>query len=415
MRILNRSHVPWVIFVVLATVAASWIYIGNFHPRRLPTGFGLPPALVQEPSEHHSVGGTPVGLIFGTIAFAIFIFATLFSARKRVVLWRLGTLQRWMRAHIWLTLLTVPLVLLHSGFRLGGPMTMLLMALYTIVMVSGVYGLVLQHQMPHIMKERLPAETVFEQIPHIRAQLVAAAAKMRDSFKPVPPQRTDAGAPAPSTIKSVTSGSTPMASIGGEISTPTARAKTVVGSTITAAPINPATAAASGATEMRSEAFPPSLASATPARPASAQAQGSGVLDVSRNISTSQPKTPAPTTPVAPQKSAAPAGNPESEAALGEFLERQVLPYLSASRGKKFRLSNGRYSDETFRFVKLQVTEAYRSRVEEIQSWCDERRMLDLQTKLHHWLHSWLFVHVPFSFLLLILTGWHAFVTLFYY
>jgi hypothetical protein len=24
-------------------------------------------------------------------------------------------------------------------------------------------------------------------------------------------------------------------------------------------------------------------------------------------------------------------------------------------------------------------------------------------------------VHVPFSFLLLILTGWHAFVTLFYY
>src|SRR6266404_2417318 len=415
MRILNRSHVPWVIFVVLATVAASWIYIGNFHPRRLPTGFGLPPALVQKPSGHHSVGGTPVGLIFGTIAFALFIFATLFSVRKRVVLGRLGTLQRWMRANIWLTLLTVPFVLLHSGFRLGGPMTMLLMALYTIVMVSGVYGLVLQHQMPHIMKERLPAETVFEQIPHIRAQLVAAAAKMRDSFKPVPPQRTDAGAPAPSTIKSVTSGSTPMASIAGEISTPTARAKTVVGSTITAAPINSATAAASGATEMRSEALPPSLASATPARPASAQAQGSGVLDVSRNISTSQPKAPAPTTPVAPQKSAAPAGNPESEAALGEFLERQVLPYLSASRGKKFRLSNGRYSDETFRFVKLQVTEAYRSRVEEIQSWCDERRMLDLQTKLHHWLHSWLFVHVPFSFLLLILTGWHAFVTLFYY
>ena len=78
-------------------------------------------------------------------------------------------------------------------------------------------------------------------------------------------------------------------------------------------------------------------------------------------------------------------------------------------------MSNGRYSDETFRFVKLQVTEAYRSRVEEIQSWCDERRMLDVQTKLQHWLHGWLFVHVPVSFLLLILTGWHAFVTLFYY
>ena len=412
MRILNRSHVPWVIFVVLATVAAFWIYIGNFHPQRLPAGFGLPPELVQKPSEHRSVGGTPVGLMFGTIAFAIFIFATLFSARKKVVLWRLGTLQRWMRAHIWLTLLTVPLVLLHSGFRLGGPMTMLLMALYTIVMVSGIYGLVLQHYMPHSMKERLPAETVFEQIPHIRAQLVAAAAKMRDSFKPAAPQRTDAGAPAPSAAKSVTSGSTPMASIAHELSTPTARAKTVVGSTITAAAIKPATAAPSHETEMKSEASQPSVAVATPAPPAPAQAQASGVPDVSRNIPASLPKAPSPPTP---QKPAAPVGNPESEAALGEFLERQVLPYLSARRGNRFRLSNSRYSDETFRFVKLQVTEAYRSRVEEIQSWCDERRMLDLQTRLHHWLHGWLFVHVPLSFLLLILTGWHAIVTLFYY
>ncbi len=100
---------------------------------------------------------------------------------------------------------------------------------------------------------------------------------------------------------------------------------------------------------------------------------------------------------------------------LIEFLDQQILPYLSAKRGEKFRLGNSRFSDDTFRSLKAQVTEAYRSRVEEIQSWCAERRMLDLQTKLHHWLHAWLFVHVPFSFLLLMLTGWHAFVTLFYY
>jgi len=398
MRVFNRSHLPWLIFVVLATVAASWVYIGNFYPEHLPAGFGLPPALVQKPSEHRSVGGTPLGLIFGTIAFAIFVFATLFSVRKKVVLWRLGTLQRWMRAHIWLTLLTIPLVLFHSGFRLGSPMTTLLMVLYAIVMVSGIYGLVLQHQMPHIMKERLPAETVFEQIPHIRAQLVTAAVKMRDSFKPVPPKKTDASAPAPSTIKSVTSGSTPMASTAGEFSTPTARAKTVVGSTITAAPINPATTAASGAAEIKSESPPPSVASAASERPASAQVQGSGA-----------------STPVAPQKSVTPASDRDSEVVLIEFLDQQILPYLSAKRGEKFRLGNSRFSDDTFRSLKAQVTEAYRSRVEEIQSWCAERRMLDLQTKLHHWLHAWLFVHVPFSFLLLMLTGWHAFVTLFYY
>ena len=377
MRIFNRSHVPWLIFVVLATIAASWIYFGNFHPRRLPAGFGLPPWLVQKPSEHRSVGGTPLGLTYGTIAFAIFIFAILFSVRKRVVLWRLGTLQRWMRSHIWLTLLTIPLVLLHSGFRLGGPMTTLLMALYVIVMVSGIYGLALQHQMPRIMKERLPAETVFEQIPHIREQVVAAAEKMRDSFKPTPPKRTDAGAPAPSPVKTVTSGSTPMASTAGDVSTPTARAKTVVGSTIIAAPLNPSPSVAAVGTATKPEApLPGAVASAKP-----------GAAE----------------------------GDADSEAVLVEFLERQVLPYLKAKRGERFRLGNSRFSDDAFRFVKLRVPEVYRSRVEEIQAWCDERRMLDLQTKLHHWLHAWLFVHVPFSFLLLMLTAWHAFVTLFYY
>ena len=105
----------------------------------------------------------------------------------------------------------------------------------------------------------------------------------------------------------------------------------------------------------------------------------------------------------------------DSQAALTEFLERQILPYLAARRGYKLRLGNARFSEDTFRFVRLRITEAYRMRVDEIQAWCDERRMLDLQIKLHHWLHAWLFVHVPISFLLLMLTGWHAFVTLFYY
>ena len=38
----------------------------------------------------------------------------------------------------------------------------------------------------------------------------------------------------------------------------------------------------------------------------------------------------------------------------------------------------------------------------------DERRRPDLQTKLQHWLHGWLLIHVPISLLLTILTLWHA-------
>ena len=410
MRIFNRAHVPWFIFVLLATVAAIALYVANFHPQRMPAGIHLPAYVIQKPSEHRSVGGTPLGLIFGAISFAIFIFATLLGVRKKVALWRLGTLQRWMRAHIWLTLLTVPLVLLHSGFRLGGPMTTLLLALYAIVMVSGIYGLILQHQMPHLMKERLPAETVFEQIPHIRSQLYMAAEKLRDSFRPVPPKKTDAGAPAPSPAKSVTAGSTPMSSTAGDLSTPTARAKSTVGSTITAEPISTSAATATEATEAKaSEIAPPVAEVADP---------GAQKIPSPPAITSAQPPAASAATTVAKPATATAAKlapDPASEAALVEFIERQILPYLSARRGEKFQLNNPRFSDDTFRFAKLRVAEAYRSRVEEIQVWCDERRMLDLQTKLHHWLHAWLFVHVPFSFLLLMLTAWHAFVTLFYY
>ena len=453
MRITNWKHFPWLVFVCLATIAAGLLYVANFHPDRMPPGIHVPPSFIQTASEHHSVGGTPLGLTFGAISLGIFVFAALLSLRKKIPLWRVGTVQRWLRAHIWLTLLTIPLVILHSGFRLGGPMTTLLMALFAIVMVSGIYGLVLQHLIPRLMKERLPAETVFEQIPHIRSQLAVAAEKMRDSFKPAPPKKPDAGAPAASAAV--------MASTKGGVSTPVARAKSVTGSAPTAAPVVAATTTVSTAPAAKSaEPVEPAVPAAANAAVAPAAPKAETIGTPTARVQSEPPgepvarasvpagDEPAPTPPVAPaapppEKPAAPAaakpvppaaakpaaakpaaapakpapppGDPQSEAALVEFIDRQVLPYLKAHRGDRMRLGNARFSDDTFRFIKLRVAESYRSRVEEIQVWCDERRMLDLQTRLQHWLHGWLFIHVPFSFFLLLLTMWHAVVTLFYY
>src|SRR5256714_7394813 len=442
MRIVNRVHLPWFIFVVAATFFATWLYIGNFTPQTLPSAQRLPDSLLQKPSEHHRVGGTPLGLIFGTLALSIFVFAALLGVRKKIVLWRIGTLQRWLRAHIWMTLLTIPLVFLHSGFRLGGPMTTLIIVLYVIVMVSGIYGLVLQHYMPTVMMERLPAESVYEQIPHIRAQLVAAATKLRDSFKPAPLTKPDAGAPAPSVAKVVTAGTAPMASTAADLSTHTARAKSVVGSTITAATIG--APAAKPEEKVPVPRPPESRPPETMGTPTARVPEGAPVPAGTEKITgvapaAVDPKSVAPPTPVpasapvpgekppaapSPQPIAKPAApatkviaatESDSEAALLEFLDRQIIPYLSARRGGRMRLGNARFSEDTFRFVKLRVTEAYRDRVDEIQGWCDERRMLDAQTNLHHLLHAWLLVHAPISFLLLMLVFWHAFVTLFKY
>ena len=340
MRIFNRAHVPWFLFVAIATILCLWIYVGNFLPDRLPRGVGLPNALIQSPSGHRNAGGTPVGLVMGSIAFAIFIFAGLLGVRKKLLRLKIGSVQSWMRAHIWLTLLTIPLVLFHSGFRLGGPMTVLLLVLYAIVMVSGIYGLILQHRIPRVMQERVPVETIYEQVPHVRRKLCAAAEQLREAFE------------APGTNK---------------------------------------------------------VLAAAAARTSEALGLASG-----SEYGTANPVRNAVTSAVSVDQAAL-APDQESEAALVEFLDRQVLPYLRSARVTRTGLAKTQFSDDAFRFVKLHVAVPYRGLVEEVQTWCDERRMLDLQTKLHHWLHGWLFIHVPLSFVLIILTAWHAFVTLFYY
>ena len=105
----------------------------------------------------------------------------------------------------------------------------------------------------------------------------------------------------------------------------------------------------------------------------------------------------------------------ESIPVLKGFLDHEALPYLAARRGEKLQLADKRTSDELFRTLKISVTPAWHADVQKIQDWCGERRQLDRQTRLQHWLHSWLFVHAPISLLLLFFAAWHAIVTLFRY
>ena len=107
--------------------------------------------------------------------------------------------------------------------------------------------------------------------------------------------------------------------------------------------------------------------------------------------------------------------DPASETVLLRFINAQLLPYLYVRAGARHRLHHAREASKIFSHLKARVAEPYRPRVEEMQSWCDTRRALDLQVRMQRWLHGWLLIHVPVSFLLLIMTAWHAYVTLFKY
>jgi hypothetical protein len=50
----------------------------------------------------------------------------------------------------------------------------------------------------------------------------------------------------------------------------------------------------------------------------------------------------------------------------------------------------------------------------QLETFCDERRQLGEQERLHRWLHSWLLVHIPLSVVLLVLGLAHAVLSLYY-
>jgi hypothetical protein len=109
------------------------------------------------------------------------LIAGLLGVRKKFRIVRIGRAQAWMRAHLWLGFAAFPLILLHGGFHFGGRLTTVLMWLFIVVFVSGIFGAVLQHYLPRIYTERLPMETIYDQIDRVREQLVDEVNRLTES------------------------------------------------------------------------------------------------------------------------------------------------------------------------------------------------------------------------------------------
>jgi hypothetical protein len=153
MRI-DRTHRPWAIATVALAIASTVAYV--VYALETPGG---------------PRGGTAMGLTFGIAGYALMLYAGLLGARKRVPTWRMGRAQTWMRGHLWLGLLSLLLILYHAGFAFRGPLTLIMMLLFFIVIGSGILGAAIQHYVPSLLTSRVPLETIYEEIPHVRAQL----------------------------------------------------------------------------------------------------------------------------------------------------------------------------------------------------------------------------------------------------
>ncbi|HEY7088474.1 MAG TPA: hypothetical protein VH518_10320 [Tepidisphaeraceae bacterium] len=154
---IDRSHRPWLIFsVVLLVLSGAWYW---YDVTRGPDSLNGPS------------GGSATGITFGIIGSAFMLFAGLFTMRKKIRTWRIGRAEFWMRGHLWLGTLALPMIWLHGGFRHGGTLTTALMWITYAIVLSGIFGAILQHFLPRVMTQQVKDESIYEQIPRVIGHL----------------------------------------------------------------------------------------------------------------------------------------------------------------------------------------------------------------------------------------------------
>jgi hypothetical protein len=93
-------------------------------------------------------GGAVFDLACGIAGFCMIVFLAFYKLRKSVYRIRLGTMQSWMQAHINIGILCAVLVMMHVGFKMAGPFSLFLMALFLLVAFSGIVGAMIYNVIP---------------------------------------------------------------------------------------------------------------------------------------------------------------------------------------------------------------------------------------------------------------------------
>jgi hypothetical protein len=293
-------HRGWLVASALILLAGALLYI--------PYAFF---------SVRGAAGGTVPGLIYGSIGFAMMIYAGALGARKKVRTWRLGRATWWMRGHLWIGFLSFPFILFHSAFRSGaGSLTLVLMILFIFVFLSGIFGAALQHFMPRYITERVVMETVYEQIEPIRRQLVQEAETIRIEINTAAEQEIER--------------------------------------------------------ELQEEELQPS--------PSTAKKAAVIALVPDRRVSE----------------------------IIDNFFDSQLRPYLLGHKPKTYALGDPAEAHALLQQLRVLVPATLAEKFADLEDLCEEKRQLERQRRLHNVLHTWLLVHIPCSYALLLLGAIHA-------
>ena len=141
---------------------AFWVYRGFRYLKiaLLLLGVALAGYAVYTPAGGHN-GGTGFGYLLGTLSFGMMIWLMWFGVRKRTY-YKVPSapLRGWLSAHVYLGLVLLVLVPLHSGFQFGPNVHTLAYVLMSLVILSGIGGVLFYSFIPESMTENRPGQKI---------------------------------------------------------------------------------------------------------------------------------------------------------------------------------------------------------------------------------------------------------------
>lgn len=170
MFLTNRNSVAWrwIAAVLLALLLASYAWYA------------------RSGGETH--GGTAWGIGYGIAASGLVLLLVAFGWRKRAYGSKVGTLEGWLQAHVYLGLLAPVVVLLHTGFRFEDRVALAAFGVMALVALSGVVGATFYTVYPRLLTEvqsnLAPAETS-ERLNRLTASMARLASGRSPAFEGV--------------------------------------------------------------------------------------------------------------------------------------------------------------------------------------------------------------------------------------
>lgn len=174
-----RSGTVWRVITAILAVAAIALYAWKTDYRH---------------------GGSPVGLTLGIAGYLLILLLAFFGVRKRWYRSRLGTLEQWLQSHIYLGLLTMLLLTLHTGGRFNDTIAVITYVITAVVVVSGAAGAILYASVPRMLTEvesDLTPEQISEQLNQLGRTMARIASGKSVQFQRIHQSLVDELRPGP--------------------------------------------------------------------------------------------------------------------------------------------------------------------------------------------------------------------------